>query len=179
VPKSITVKRALSNKSNIIAAGVLVIFLAACTSYGTEILDRGFVELVVTQFPDQRELGRYRLGSDQTFSLSFIHSVSKTRVIDVYEIRAGKIIQTKEFFKAHGAGLPSSTMEPGGISWEKTKDWFIFHMERPIPKLVVRTDKLYQNRLTLASGVIDLNQWDDQPLLLYVENGDSLQIISK
>lgn len=167
--KSITVKRVLSNKKNTIAAGVLVIFLAACTSAGVYGFDNGSVQLVVTEFPEQRELGRYRLGPDLTFSLSFIHSVSKTRVTDVYEIRAGKIIQIKEIFRAHGAGLPSSTKEPGGISWEKTKDWFIFHMERSIPKLVVRTDKLYQNRLTLDSRVIDLNQWEDQPLLLYVE----------
>lgn len=172
MPKSITVKRASLNRRKTIAAGVLVIFLAACTPGGSYDIDNGSVQLVVTQFPEQRELARYRLGPDKTFSLSFIHSVSKTRVTDVYEIRAGKIIQIKEFFRAHGAGLPSNTDEPGGISWEKTEDWFILHMERPIVKLVVRTDKLYQNRLATASMVIDLNQWEDQPLLLYAVNGE-------
>ena len=156
-----------------IAAGVLVIFLAACTPINVHSLDIGFGQLVITQFPEQKQLGRYPLGPDKTFSLSFIHSVSKTRVTDVYEIHAGHIIQTKEIFRAHGAGLPSSPAEPGGLSWEKTKNKFILHMERPIPKLVVRTDKLYQNRLTLASGTIDLNQWDDQALLLYIEPGTS------
>jgi hypothetical protein len=168
------VKKDSLNKRNRAAAGVLVIFLAACVFSNVYGLERGFVQLVISQFPEQRELGRYCLGPDQTFSLSFIHSVSKTRVTDVYEIRAGKIIQIKEIFKAHGAGLPSSTAEPGGISWEKTRDWFILHMERPIPKLVVRTDKLYQNRLILAAGTIDLNQWEDQPLFLYIENRSSL-----
>jgi len=168
------VKKVLSNKSNKVLAGVLVLILATCISPKAYSHKNGFVQLVVAQFPELKELGRYRLASDQKFSLSFIHSVSKTRVTDVYEIRAGKIIQTKEIFKAHGAGLPSNTMEPGGISWEKTKDWFIFHMERPIPKLVVRTDKIYENRLILASGVIDLNQWVDQSLLIYIENVPSL-----
>ncbi len=170
-------KKDLSSKKKRAAAGVLDVFLAACISlsavsaYG---IDQESVQLVVMQFPEQGELGRYRLGPEKTFSLSFIHSVSKTRVTDVYEIRSGKIIQTKEIFKAHGAGLPSNTAEPGGISWEKTEDSFILHMERPIPKLVVRTDKVYQNRLVLTSKTIDLNQWDDQALLLYVENGPSL-----
>ncbi len=150
------------------AAGVLIFFLAACTSLGQGNPGSKF-GLVITQFPEQRELGRYPLEQDKGFSLSFIHSVSKTRVTDVYEIREGRIIQTTEIFKAHGAGLPSNQNEPGGISWEKTKDNFILHMERPIPKLVVRTDKLYQNRLVLGSGVIDLNQWNDQALLLYIE----------
>jgi hypothetical protein len=153
----------------LLAAGVLVIFIAACTPLSSHRMDKGFGHVVISQFPEQKQLGRYPLGSDKAFSLSFIHSVSKTRVRDVYEIRAGRIIQTKEIFKAHGAGLPSNATEPGGLSWEKTKDKFILHMERPIPKLVVRTDKLYQNRLSLASGIIDLNQWDDQALLLYIE----------
>ena len=170
-------KKDLSSKRKRAAAGVLVFFLAACISldvsnvYG---LDKEPVQLVVTQFPEQRELGRYCLGSEKTFSLSFIHSVSKTPVTDVYEIRAGKIIQTKEIFKAHGAGLPSNTAEPHGISWEKTEDSFILHMERPIPKLVVRTDKVYQNRLILTSKIIDLNQWDDQALFIYIEDENSL-----
>lgn len=161
-------KKGSSSKKKILAAGALVIFLAACFSPGICGFASECTQLVVTQFPEKNELGRYCLGSDKTFSLSFIHSVSKTRVTDVYEIRASRIIQTKELFKAHGAGLPSNASEPGGLFWEKTREWFILHMERPIPKLVVRTDSLYENRLTLTSGVIDLNQWSDQALLLYV-----------
>jgi len=159
----------------IFAAGVLVILLAACTSPALCNQDKGFGLLVITQFPDQNELGRYALGPDKGFSLTFIHSVSKTRVIDIYEVRKERIIQTEEIFKAHGAGLPSSPEEPGGISWEKTKENFILHMERSMPKLVVRTDKLYQNRLMVNSRTIDLNQWDDQALLIYFKAFDATQ----
>jgi len=159
----------------ILVAGALIIFLTACTSPICVQInvnpDKGFGNLVIAQFPEQKQLGKHPLGTDKTFALSFLHSVSKTRVTDVYEVRAGQIIQTKVIFKTHGAGLPSNSKEPCGISWEKTKDTFILHMQRPIPKLVVRTDKLYQNRLVLASGIIDLNQWDDQALLLYIEPG--------
>ena len=152
------------------AAGVLVFFLAACTSLGGNLDSKS--EIVITQFPEQRQLGRFPLGPEKSFSLSFIHSVSKTRVTDVYEFRKGQIIQTKEIFKTHGAGLPSSPMEPGGISWEKTKENFILHMIRPIPKLVVRTDKLYENRLGIDAKIVDLNQWDDQALLIYIVDLD-------
>ena len=73
-------KKDLSSKKKRAAAGVLDVFLAACISlsavsaYG---IDQESVQLVVTQFPEQGELGRYRLGPEKTFSLSFIHSVSK------------------------------------------------------------------------------------------------------
>ena len=159
----------------IFAAGALIFWAACAPSIGFQINvhnpDKGFGNIVITQFPEQRQLGRYPLGIDKTFSLSFIHSVSKTRVTDVYEVRADQIVQTKEIFKTHGAGLPSNIEEPGGLFWEKIGDDFILHMERPIPKLVVRTDKAYQNRLISAFGIINLNQWEDQALLLYVESG--------
>ncbi len=152
----------------LIAAGVLALLLCACClQTGSTGLDTE--SLVIAQFPKQQELGRYRLGVDKIFTLSFIHSVSKTRVTDVYEVQAGKIVQTKELFKAHGAGLPSSPDEPGGLFWEKDKDQFILHMKRPISKLVVQTDKIYQNRLALGSVIIDLNQWKDQALLIYID----------
>lgn len=155
-----------------VAAGVLICYLAACTPFGEPIHNRQVEYLVIAQFPKNKELARFPLGPDKTFSLSFIHSVSQTRVIDVYEIKNKQIIQTGEAFKTHGAGLPSSPDEPGGISWEKTDDGFVLNMERPIPKLVVRTNKLYENRLLFPSQVINLNQWDDQALLLFIDPGN-------
>ncbi len=155
------------NKRKIIVAGLLTAFLTACATSAFSTENR-IVQLVISQFPVERELGHYSLGPGKTFSLSFIHSVSNTRVTDVYEIQAGKIIQTRELFKTHGAGLPSSPEEPGGLFWEKNGDGFILHMRRAIPKLVVRTNKIYQNRLVLGPEIIDLNQWEDQALLLNV-----------
>ncbi len=126
-------------------------------------------QMVISTFPGNDILLRVPLGSGQKFSLSFIHSVSKTRVIDLYDVRGTDIVQTREYFSAHGAGLPSSPDEPGGIKWEKQGSQFVLYMERPIPKLVVRTDKNYENRLIVQGRTIDLNQWEDQALLLYIE----------
>ncbi len=150
-------------------AGVLVILLGACifsVAFGTINDSR---DLVVAMFPEGTTLARLELGEEKGFSLSFIHSVSKTRVVDVYAVRNNLIVQTAEHFRAHGAGLPSHPNEPGGLSWEKKGDEFILHMERSIPKLVVRTDRNYQNRLIISKDTINLNQWEDQALLLYID----------
>lgn len=149
-------------------SGVLVCLciLAACTSLesmGTS------GTLVISQFPGNGELTRIPLGQEKEFSLSFIHSVSKTEVVDVYEIRGRDIIQTRELFSAHGAGLPSSPEEPGGLAWERQGSRFVLRMERPIPKLVIRTDQNYKNRLMLQGRTINLNQWEDQALLVTVK----------
>ena len=126
-------------------------------------------QMVISSFPENSILLEIPLEAGNQFSLSFIHSVSKTRVTDVYEIRRKEIIQTQELFSAHGAGLPSSPDEPYGIKWEKQGSQFVLYMERPIPKLVVRTDKNYENRLHVSGQTINLNQWEDQALLLHIE----------
>lgn len=127
-------------------------------------------QIVIATFPENEVLLQVPLEDEAQFSLSFIHSVSKTRVVDVYEIQGKQIIQTREYFSAHGAGLPSSPDEPGGIRWEKQGSRFVLHMARPIPELVVRTDKNYENRLKVPGRTINLNQWEDQALLLYIKH---------
>ena len=104
------------------------------------------------------------------FALSFIHSVTMTPVRDNYEMTPdGGICQTSEIFESHCAGLPYSDQETGATRWEQKDGKFILHMKRDIPKLVVRTDKRYRNRLHIQDQVIDLNQWEDQALLIAVE----------
>ena len=93
--------------------------------------------------------------------------MSVTPVRDDYVLEPnGAIRQTAEIFIAHGQGLPSAVNEPGGLAWEHEDGRFRLTMDRPIEKLVVRTDARYENRLHAADGTVDLNQWDDQALLL-------------
>jgi hypothetical protein len=151
-----------------LGAGVLVILLAAC-SFLTAGGDSSAKCMVVRQYPSLHELGRYHFGSLRTFALTFIHSVSKTPVRDEYDIDDSNIIQTAEIFEAHGAGLPSDIQDPGAVSWENRDGRFILHLKRPIPQLVVRTDRNYKNRLLLGRKEINLCQWEDQALELSVK----------
>ena len=148
-------------------AGSLAVLLAACSA-----VDRRSEQvrpcLTISRFPSQMTLGNYRLPEDGGFSLSFIHSVSQTPVRDHYQAIDGRIIQTAETFQAHGAGLPSGVDEPGATGWEHHDGRFIIRMQRPIPGLVVRTDRNYRNRLHIGGQEINLNVWDDQALELAI-----------
>lgn len=126
-------------------------------------------QMVIASFPGNKTLLQVPLADPAQFSLCFIHSVSKTPVIDLYEIKKRQIVQIREYFSDHGAGLPSNPDEPGGVRWEKQKSGFVLHMQRPIPKLVVRTDRKYDNRLIIQDRVINLNQWEDQALWIYIK----------
>lgn len=125
--------------------------------------------LVIRTFPEMDLLMDLPFGNSRTFSLSFIHSVTMTPVQDQYEVALnGDIHQTSEIFESHCAGLPFSDQETGATFWEQKDGKFILHMKREIPKLVVRTDRRYRNRLHIQNRVIDLNQWEDQALLIEV-----------
>lgn len=163
-------KRASSSSAKVLLAGVLALFLApAAGAPGPATCGNACLELVVRQFPEVVELARYRLPSGGRFALSFIHSVSQTPVTDAYRVEEGRIVQESETFMTHEAGLPSQVEEPGGLAWEHRDGRFILHLERPIPHLVMRTDRRYRNRLHLPEHVVDLNQWPDQALELRVE----------
>lgn len=146
-----------------IIAGVLAMALAACASFSSR-SEAGRCCLVIRKFPSQMVLGTFPLPEDRHFSLTFIHSVSETPVRDDYQILAGRIVQEAEIFQAHGAGLPSGLDEPDVTGWEHHDGRFVIHMQRPITKLVVRTDRNYHNRLHIDGNEINLNEWQDQAL---------------
>ena len=148
-------------------AGVLVAVLVACSAFGSR-SDHAHSCLTISRFPSQVTLGNYRLPEDGGFSLSFIHSVSRTPVRDDYQAIDWRIIQTAETFQAHGAGLPSGVDEPDATGWEHSDGRFVIRMQRHIPRLVVRTDRNYRNRLHIDGQEINLNDWDDQAFELAI-----------
>jgi len=149
------------------AAGVLALVLAACIHFDGHSVKGGHC-VVIRQFPSERVLAKYPQPKDGRFILSFIHSVSGTPVQDEYRIVVDRIVQTAERYQAHGAGLPSGTDEPGVTEWYHQEGWFVIQMERPISRLIVRTDRNYRNRLRLDGSEINLNGWPDQALELVV-----------
>lgn len=148
-------------------AGVLALSLAACTAAADRSVGQRLC-LHISRFPSALTLSQYPLSGEGDFSLSFIHSVSRTPVQDDYRVIGSRIIQTAETFMAHGAGLPSAADEPGVTGWESDEGRFVIHMQRPISRLIVRTDRNYRNRLIVGGRIINLNRWEDQALELAV-----------
>lgn len=96
------------------------------------------------------------------FTLSWRHSVSLTQVEADYTLGPdGQMYQTEERFSAHGPG-----MEYGGDNWRFEDGQMILHLNRPIPRLVVRTAPAHENRLIVAGQTHDLTRWPGIPLEL-------------
>lgn len=94
---------------------------------------------------DGHEVARLPAGPDGAFSLSFIHSVSRTLVIDQYRVEAGQIVQTAEVFQAHGAGLPSIANDMDATGWRHEDGHFILDMRRPTGPIPLRIQAQFRN----------------------------------
>jgi len=148
-------------------AGVLALVLSGCALSGIR-SEKACQCLVISRFPSRTIVAEHTLPKSGVFSLSFIHSVSQTPVRDDYKATDCRIIQTAETFQTHGAGLPSGIHEPDVTGWARQDGRFVIFMQRPIPKLIVRTDRAFRNRLHIEGGEINLNHWEDQALELAI-----------
>ncbi|MBK0326110.1 DUF1850 domain-containing protein [Rhodobacteraceae bacterium F11138] len=102
------------------------------------------------------EVARYATDPGGRFSLSFIHSVSLTPVVDHYEIKATGIHQTAEVFEAHGAGLPSFAGDVGETGWRLEDGKFVLEMDRQFQRIQLRIQREYLNSLQIAGQEIVL-----------------------
>ena len=112
--------------------------------------------------PGGTRLALVPLPADQTFALAYTHSVTLRPVESRYVVRGNRMLQTAEVFDAHGPGM--ATEAQPGERWETQHaadgTRFILHMERPMPRLVVRLHKLPAFHVRAGEQTIDLGQWD-------------------
>ena len=133
---------------------VAALLLAAAAAAGACALD-------VLDSPAGTRLARVPLPDDGAFALRYTHSVTLRPVESLYQLQAGRIVQTAESFDAHGPGM--ATEAQPGERWETLHTdagpRFVLHMARPLPQLVVRLHPLPAFRLLAGAQTIDLGQW--------------------
>lgn len=124
--------------------------------------------LVAEDFKDSRYLGAWKV-KDQ-FTVSYIHSVELTEVLEMYEIEAEEINLKETYFKSYGAGLPSTTP----YDFEITSDGFrIFNIDETMKTLVYRTGATRANHKLIIEdeeyNFLDFSQ-GQTPVHLKIEN---------
>jgi hypothetical protein len=129
--------------------GVAVLAILSLPAYAAP-------SLCLKTHPENVAVGVYPLDPEGRFSLGFIHSVSRTPVVDTYRIDTGGIIQTSEIFLAHGAGLPSGADELDATGWRHDNGQFILDLDRSIGTMIVRIQSEYKNTLHIADQSITL-----------------------
>ena len=70
------------------------------------------------------------------FEITFTHSVNKSPVTDIYQIRDGEIYLTGNIYYNFGAGVPTEIYEGQSLSYGKNGEMIISNMDTPMPDLV-------------------------------------------
>lgn len=117
--------------------------------------------------PDTK-LAELALG-DGHFALGFMHSVSRTPVVDEYRVQDGAIRQRAQHFAAHGPGMTATPAEVGDAGgWTMDEAGMRIELDRPIEELVIRVDPDYGNHVVAGGVRVDLTRWGRARLRLSV-----------
>ena len=86
------------------------------------------------------------------FSLTFVHSVNKSPVSDIYQIRGGDIYLTGTIYYGFGAGVPTELYGDQVMSYGENGEMIISNMDTLIPHLVYLAGTVNDHNLSINGG---------------------------
>ncbi len=98
------------------------------------------------------------------FSITYVHSATRTPVDETYRVDADGITQTSISFIEPGSGLP--TEGSPGESWERRDGRTIVTMARPLAGIRMRVNPEQQPALFAAGKSYALAQWGTRSIAL-------------
>ena len=104
-------------------------------------------------------------GPAGSFDLTYIHSVTRTPVVETYRVEADALVQTSIAFDSHGPGLP--TQPDAGETWREVDGRFVVSMARRFERIRMRVHRDQSPQLHITGGTIDLAQWGNRAIELH------------
>jgi hypothetical protein len=123
--------------------------------------------LALTSHPDHAPLLRVALPADDaSFAITYLHSVTRTPVAELYRVADREIVETEMRFEQHGPGLP--TEADAGGTFTRSDGRFVVTMDRRFPDIVMQVHRDQSPRLLAGTRSLDLAQWGNRALTLEV-----------
>ncbi len=121
--------------------------------------------LTLASHPDGAPLAQLALPDDATsFSISYLHSVTRTPVVERYRVGGEVIVETEIEFEQHGPGLP--TEADAGGTFTRRDGQFIVTMDRHFEAIVMQVHAGQSPRLVAGMRSHDLAQWGNRAIVL-------------
>lgn len=136
-----------------VAAAVMIFitaaaFLPGCSSGGTE--------LVLSDKQSGQVYATYPVENGDTFAVEFVHSVNKSPVRDVFEIRDGEIWNIQCIYYGFGAGVEEELAEGETLSYGENGEMIISNIEKKMDNLVIVVGTISDHTLYLGEETISL-----------------------
>jgi len=100
----------------------------------------------------------YPLNKGEQFSVTFVHSVNKTPVTDVYEIRNGKIYVVRTIYYSFGAGVQTEIEENQTLEYGEDGSMIVSGFNRPIDNLSYIVGTVSDHILEINGKSINLRE---------------------
>jgi hypothetical protein len=103
--------------------------------------------------------------------LTYMHSVEKTPIRDVYTVRNGSLMMTRMKFQSYGWGLPSRA------NITRRNGWFVFDPNGSYEEIHVKPGRVANHRLRVGNRTYDLVALSNaQGVRLHITNRSILQM---
>jgi hypothetical protein len=123
--------------------------------------------LALASHPDNAPLLRIPLPADDpSFRITYMHSVTRTPIIERYTISGSEIVQTEMRFEQYGPGLPTEADKGGTFAHGDAG--LVVTMDRHFPTIALRVHRDQSPSLAAGTRSLDLAQWGNRALLLGV-----------
>ena len=140
-------------KLSTVAAALMILITAAAFLPGCS---PGGTSLVLSNADSGQVYATYPVENGDTFAVEFIHSVNKSPVRDVYEIREGEIWNTQCIYYGFGAGVEEELGEGETLSYGENGEMIISNIEKKIDNMVIVVGTISDHTLYLGDETISL-----------------------
>jgi hypothetical protein len=139
------------------AAAVAALFCPVAAAAGPALC------IQVTAHPEETALASVPLPvADPGFTITYVHSVTRTPVVETYAASPERFVQTSIRFEQHGPGLP--TEAGAGERWQRVDGRFVVTMARPVATIRMRVHADQAPILEAAGAIVALTQWGNRPI---------------
>ena len=123
-------------------------FLPGCSS--------GVMELVLSDSQSGQVYATYPVENGDTYAVEFVHSVNKSPVRDVFEIRDGEIWNTQCIYYGFGAGVEEELAEGEVLTFGENGEMIISNIEKKMDNLVIVVGTISDHTLYIGEETISL-----------------------
>lgn len=136
-----------------VAAAVMIFITAAAFLPGCS---SGKMELVLSDRESGQVYATYPVENGDTYAVEFVHSVNKSPVRDVFEIRDGEIWNTQCIYYSFGAGVEETLGEGETLSYGENGEMIISNIEKKMDNLVIVVGTISDHTLYIGEETISL-----------------------
>ena len=136
-----------------VAAAVMIFITAAAFLPGCSYGERN---LVLSDRESGQVYATYPVENGDTFAVEFVHSVNKSPVRDVFEIRDGEIWNTQCIYYGFGAGVEEELGEGETLSYGENGEMIISDIEKKMDTMVIVVGTISDHTLYLGEETISL-----------------------